>query len=103
LHSPAVFKQDGPYLHTWIASIPDEGRPRLWLDIGDWDTELGDGSTLTEYLADIGYPHEFHLYSGDHSETYWSRHVEEYLLWYAEGWEAAANESRPELESTDGG
>jgi len=103
LHSPAIFKQDGPYLRTWIATIQEGERPRLWLDIGDWDTELGDGSKLTEYLADIGYPHEFHMYSGDHSENYWAQHVEEYLLWYAEGWTASANESRPELEGAGAG
>jgi S-formylglutathione hydrolase FrmB len=98
LHSPAIFKQDGPYLHAWIESIPEDERPRLWLDIGDWDTELGDGNLLTEYLAQVGYPHEFHLYNGDHSENYWSLHVEEYLSWYAHGWQNPESGSQPGLE-----
>ena len=28
-----------------------------------------------------------HLYSGAHTEQYWSAHVEEYMQWYAEGWD----------------
>jgi enterochelin esterase-like enzyme len=86
LHSPAVFKEDGGYFEKWIEAIPPESRPRLWLDIGDQDTELGNAHVLEEILTDDSFPHEFHLYSGDHSETYWRLHVEEYLRWYAKGW-----------------
>ncbi len=35
---------------------------------------------------DAGLAHEWHLYSGDHTERYWGAHVEEYIRWYAEQW-----------------
>jgi hypothetical protein len=35
---------------------------------------------------EAGLTHEWHLYSGAHTEEYWSAHVEEYIQWYAEGW-----------------
>jgi enterochelin esterase-like enzyme len=90
LHSPAIFKDDSPYLETWLRAIPPESRPRLWFDIGDNDKELGSGRVLEEMLTRYSYLHEFHMYSGDHSEAYWSLHVEEYLRWYAEAWKDAA-------------
>jgi len=87
LHSPVIFIEDGPYLEKWIRDIPPEGRPDLWFDIGDHDRELGNGRVLEKMLTDNDYIHEFHLYSGDHSEAYWSLHVEEYLRWYAGNWQ----------------
>jgi len=42
-----------------------------------------------EVLVRNDYFHEFHFYAGDHSETYWAAHVDEYLLWYVEVWNDA--------------
>jgi enterochelin esterase-like enzyme len=86
LHSPAIFVEDDPYLGKWIAKIPAANRPRLWMDVGDADTYLGYCRSLEAVLTDLNYLHEFHVYSGDHSERYWGRHIEEYLQWYVEGW-----------------
>jgi S-formylglutathione hydrolase FrmB len=58
----------------------------MWLDVGDRDSELGDAIAFTDFLAEIGLPHEFRRYAGDHTEGYWGQHVEEYLRWYAQGW-----------------
>ncbi len=88
LHSPAIFKYNAPYIENIIKKIPEEDRPRLWFDIGDADTELGSGRLLEETLTRNGYLHEFHLFSGDHTENYWGAHVEDYLRWYAEAWQA---------------
>ena len=87
LHSPAIFTEDAPYLRAWIQAIPAEERPRLWIDIGDRDRERFDGDALSDFLAEIDYPHEFHLYAGDHTENYWGPHVEQYLRWYAAAWD----------------
>jgi enterochelin esterase-like enzyme len=87
LHSPVVFVSDAAYVDDWIAAIPSNSLPRLWLDIGDQDSKLGYARLLEETLSYYSVPHEWHQYSGDHSETYWSQHVEEYLRWYTAGWQ----------------
>jgi enterochelin esterase-like enzyme len=91
LHSPAIFREDAPYLYKWIHAIPTDMRPNLWLDVGDADHELGSVEALETTLTDNNYLHEFHMYSGDHSEGYWSLHVAEYINWYAQNWSESTN------------
>jgi len=86
LHSPAIFKDNAPYLDKIIQTIPQETRPKLWLDIGDADMELTQGILFEEILTRNEYIHEFHRFSGDHTENYWGAHVGQYLRWYAQGW-----------------
>jgi len=95
LHSSVVFVDDSASVQEWIAAIPPESFPRLWLDIGDQDTGLGAARLLEDLLAQAGIIHEFHVFSGDHSEAYWSRHVDEYMRWYVQAW-MLAPESTPE-------
>jgi enterochelin esterase-like enzyme len=87
LHSPAVFKDNAPYVERFIQSIPVESRPNLWLDIGDADMELTQGLLLENILTRNSYIHQFHLFSGDHTETYWGAHTEDYLRWYTQAWQ----------------
>ncbi len=89
LHSPAIFKGDGILLKRLVQNIPDDARPRLWVDVGDVDREWKSVLEFEETLVALDYPHEFHRYLGDHSEIYWSAHVREYLEWYAAGWSEA--------------
>ncbi len=86
LHSPAIFVDDQPVIEYMIKNIPLESRPRLWLDIGDADKELKSGIQLEEILTRNEYLHEYHRFVGDHTEVYWSAHVDEYLRWYTEIW-----------------
>jgi enterochelin esterase-like enzyme len=86
LHSPAIFLSDGPYLEKMVQAIPEQVRPLLWIDIGDTDKELLNVASFEEKLTRNNYIHEFHRYSGDHTENYWGGHVEEYLRWYADKW-----------------
>jgi len=86
LHSPAVFKDSAPFIEKMIQNIPEESRPRLWLDVGDNDRELASILVFENILTKTFYQHEFHFYAGDHSETYWSAHVAEYIRWYVEIW-----------------
>jgi enterochelin esterase-like enzyme len=86
LHSPAILAKDRPWLEDWINAVPADSWPRLYLDIGDNDSELGFARMFDVLLAQYGVPHEWHLYTGDHTESYWGAHVEEYLKWYATGW-----------------
>lgn len=88
LHSPAIFAGDRSQLNGWLAAIPPGSYPRIWLDVGDQDSERGYNTLFESTLASHGIPHEFHIYSGAHTEEYWSQHMEEYLLWYIRGWNA---------------
>lgn len=94
LHSPAIFKDDAQYIYRWLRDIPSDSRPNVWIDVGDADKELGSIQLLEASLADNNYLYEFHVYSGDHTEAYWSLHVEEYLRWYAGNWNDPTNESQ---------
>lgn len=86
LHSPAIFKDGSASIEKLIQTIPEESRPRLWIDIGDNDKELESILIFEEILTRNGYIHEAHFYTGTHSEEYWSAHVEEYLRWYVSAW-----------------
>jgi enterochelin esterase-like enzyme len=92
LHSPAIFKDDAPYVERFVQAIPLEARPKLWLDIGDSDMELARALLLEDILTRNDYFHEFHRFAGDHTEVYWNAHVEKYLRWYTKIWQEAATE-----------
>jgi enterochelin esterase-like enzyme len=86
LHSLAVFQKDESQIADWLAKIPSSSQPRVFMDIGDNDRELSTASQVEAQFNQHGLTHEWHLYSGAHTEEYWSAHVEEYIRWYAEGW-----------------
>jgi enterochelin esterase-like enzyme len=92
LNSPAIFTEDSPYLERWVRAIPPGSWPRVWIDAGDRDKELGSVKQFENLLSYYEIPHEWRMYTGDHSETYWRAHVSEYLQWYADGWKAGSGE-----------
>ena len=86
LHSLAVLQKDASEIRDWVRAIPPMSRPRVFMDIGDNDQELEMAQQVETQFNDFHLTHEWHLYSGAHTEEYWSAHVEEYIRWYAEGW-----------------
>jgi enterochelin esterase-like enzyme len=86
LHSLAASQNDMSEVRAWLAGIPPDSRPRVFMDIGDNDPEITMASQVESQFNDFGLTHEWHLYQGAHTEEYWSAHVDEYLHWYAEGW-----------------
>ena len=86
LHSLAASQNDTAHIGDWLGTIPISSRPAIFMDIGDNDPELAMAQLVESQFNDAGLPHEWHLYSGAHTEDYWSAHVEEYLRWYAEQW-----------------
>jgi enterochelin esterase-like enzyme len=86
LHSLAVFQGDGSKIEKWIKKIPPVAYPTIFMDSGDNDPELAMALTVESTLTENGIPHEWHLYSGAHTEEYWSAHVAEYISWYAGQW-----------------
>jgi enterochelin esterase-like enzyme len=87
-HSPAIFYTDAQKMRTWLDAIPKDSYPRIFIDLGDRDRpEIIDVSIWFEKLLnEKDIPHEWHLFSGYHTEAYWGAHVEFYLRWYAEDW-----------------
>jgi enterochelin esterase-like enzyme len=88
LNSPAIFAEDTPYIEKWIRAIPSDSWPRVWIDAGDQDRELGSVKLFENLLSTYEIPHEWRMYTGDHSEIYWRAHVAEYLQWYTDGWKS---------------
>jgi enterochelin esterase-like enzyme len=86
LHSLAVLQTDASKIRGWLADIPPSSRPRVFMDIGDNDQEYEMAGQVEAQFTDFGLSHEWHLYTGAHTEEYWSAHVEEYLRWYVEAW-----------------
>ena len=86
LHSLAVLQGDASRIGKWIAAIPHAERPEIFMDIGDNDQEFEMAQQVETMFNAAGLSHEWHLYSGAHTEEYWSSHVEEYLRWYAGQW-----------------
>ena len=86
LHSLAVLQKDASHVAGWLRDIPPAARPRVFMDIGDNDQELEMAQAVESEFNEAGLTHEWHLYSGAHTEDYWGLHVEEYIQWYAAGW-----------------
>ncbi len=86
LHSLAVLQKDEPKVSDWLAGIPPNVRPSIFMDIGDNDQGLSMAQDVETLFTKYELSHEWHLYSGAHTEEYWSAHVEEYIRWYAEQW-----------------
>jgi enterochelin esterase-like enzyme len=90
LHSPAVLSPDLYLLPTWARQIPASSAPRLWLDIGTDDTLLPAARELRAILDDLRWPYTWVLNRGEHTSSYWSKHLEQYLRWYAQGWPSSS-------------
>ncbi len=92
LHSPVIFDEDAAMIKKLVGAVPSAAWPRLWLDAGDRDGDLGKIRAFEGLLTDYEVAHEWHLYTGDHTENYWHAHVVEYLQWYAQGWAADSSQ-----------
>jgi enterochelin esterase-like enzyme len=99
LHSPVIFDSDSAVLEKLMKAVPSDSWPRLWLDGGDRDGELGNIRRFEALLTAYEVPHEWRLYAGDHTEGYWSAHVNEYLQWYTQQL-AAGNLATPGVTPT---
>jgi enterochelin esterase-like enzyme len=85
-HSLAQLKGDYFAVPTWRNKTPNDLLPRIYMDVGLLDEVKDTAKKFEVRLSEYSYPHEWHLSFGNHTEKYWSAHVEEYLLWYSQGW-----------------
>ncbi len=54
----------------------------LWIDIGDRDPWAPLARGFEAELKDLRIDHQWHEWPGDHSGTYWSAHLGDYLRFY---------------------
>lgn len=87
-HSPAVFFDDAQKMRDTLDAIPAGMKPRAYVDIGERDRPeiLESAYWLAQVLDEKDIPHQWRLFTGYHSENYWSSHMKQYLRWYAENW-----------------
>jgi enterochelin esterase-like enzyme len=85
-HSLAILEEDGRHLSRLLDAIPAEEMPRIFMDIGKSDGLKASAGKFEAQLTERGIPHEWYVYPGFHNEAYWSKHVREYIKWYAAGW-----------------
>jgi enterochelin esterase-like enzyme len=99
LHSPVIFNNDAAVLQRLVAAVPSGSWPRLWIDAGDRDGELGKIRAFEALLTAYEVPHVWGMYTGDHTDAYWHAHVTEYLHWYAEAFSDTGSPS-PQAAAT---
>jgi poly-gamma-glutamate synthesis protein (capsule biosynthesis protein) len=64
---------------------------RIWMDRGPEDFARQAMNVMQERLDQRGLTFTYQLYAqGDHSDSYWSQHVMDYLLFYTADWHSEA-------------
>ena len=85
-HSLPLFAADNGNLNTWLTEIPAADLPAFFIDIGRGDPERISAQAFADLLDEYQIPHTWYLFNGNHTEAYWSAHLESYLRWYARNW-----------------
>ncbi len=86
-HSLAPFRGDFNESPFWFWEIPEDQKPRIWIDAGTMDFMHDPARVFADRLEEYEMPYEWHVFDGAHVESYWSANVETYLKWYAESWD----------------
>ena len=61
------------------ANVPIEKRPSIRNDCGTEDFLIEHNRSFHAFLNDIGYPHEYEEFPGEHNWGYWDTHIQESL------------------------
>jgi enterochelin esterase-like enzyme len=86
-HSLAPFRGDFNEAPFWFKEIPEDQKPRIWIDAGSMDFMKDAARVFADRLEDYDMPFEWHVFDGAHVESFWAANVKTYLKWYAQGWE----------------
>lgn len=90
-HSIPLFNGDLDSLPDWLSAIPLADLPRIYADVGSTDPAVKEAYAFEQELNALGVPHEWHLNSGRHNETYWAEQLPAYLAWYTLPWMEDSN------------
>jgi enterochelin esterase-like enzyme len=85
-HSLPLFETDTAKITGWLAQIPKEDYPEVFIDIGRDDPEWQTAQAFADQLDKFQVPHQWYLFTDGHTETYWTNHLELYLRWYLQDW-----------------
>jgi len=87
-HSVALSVNRAPpvYDPLYLAADPAILTLRIYLDVGEGDRFFSGMEELPAALRAAEVPHDYFVYEGAHTDSYWSAHVEEYLAFYAADW-----------------
>jgi enterochelin esterase-like enzyme len=86
-HSMGSMPGNGTRMRNLVETRGVTVFPRIYIDRGESDFLAEDIDKFEAELDLYGIPHEFTISPGAHNTSYWREHVEQYLRWYAEGWE----------------
>jgi len=64
-------------LFALAAKLTPEQRPALRIDCGTEDFLIEHNREFDAYLTEIGFPHEYVEFPGDHNWEYWDAHIQE--------------------------
>ncbi len=85
-HSLPDFLGGPDAVAEWVAAIPRDQLPRIYLDSGNLDASIKIAHRTENALNEKGIPHIWHMNEGRHDEDYWRTHMPEYMAWYAGLW-----------------
>ncbi|MBL8058098.1 MAG: esterase family protein, partial [Anaerolineales bacterium] len=86
LHSPAVFYGDEGNLLEWARQLKAKPKPTVYIDSGENDATIRSPVWLDQVFTWFKVEHTFIIQPGGHTEQYWSKHVRDYLIFYAADW-----------------
>ncbi|MCB9436998.1 MAG: hypothetical protein H6673_08390 [Anaerolineales bacterium] len=90
-HSPVFDLTHAPpaYNPLMVVETLDwtEDSPRLYIDRGEDDYWRDNIDLMAPRLEAAGIPFTFDLNQGEHSEAYWTAHLNDYLDFYTAGWQ----------------
>jgi enterochelin esterase-like enzyme len=85
-HSLPLFQSDSAKLSTWLSTTSSGTLPLFFIDIGRSDPERTSAEAFANQLDEYHVPHIWYLFTGGHSDGYWSENLVLYLKWYADNW-----------------
>lgn len=108
-HSPAIFESAGETpegafddaedftRHDVLGAVmrsPEtyKGVP-LWIDVGDDDPFRATVQRFAQDLKEDGSEIEVNVWPGDHNESYWWSHIDDYIVFYSQALEKCAPSS----------
>lgn len=85
LFSGGVAEIEKPTFKRWIDSNKDH--PRVIAYVGDQDQIISYTQNLLDVLDSRKISYDLIVDPGGHTGTFWSAHMESYLMWFAKAWE----------------